>query len=241
MLPGKIYDKDAQCRIAFPGSPGSCASFNQNICESLWCKSPSNPHSCVGANVGAADGTQCGLPNKICYRRQCDPMNSIHIRPLPTSTLCSDATCKYPLPSNTVHGGWADWELQSPCSRSCGGGFLEQRRQCTNPIPDVCGKSCKGESTRIAVCNMQPCTCPQDGTLPYFYEDRAVQCSVHNRRMRVSDLVPASLRNERENQPCRLFCYSATIQTYYIGSNVEDGTKCDQYSNDRCYRGDCQV
>jgi hypothetical protein len=87
---------------------------------------------------------------------------------------------------------------------------------------------------------MQPCTCPQDGTLPYFYEDRAVQCSVHNRRMRVSDLVPASLRNERENQPCRLFCYSATIQTYYIGSNVEDGTKCDQYSNDRCYRGDCQ-
>ena len=56
-----------------------------------------------------------------------------------------------------MHGNWSDWRNVTACSKSCGGGELNQTRTCTNPAPSNGGEDCKGESVRSKKCNLQLC------------------------------------------------------------------------------------
>jgi hypothetical protein len=153
MLPGKVYSKDDQCKLSYPGSPGFCTGSESEMCQFLWCRKPGGARGCIGSFVPAADGTSCAQ-NKICYRGQCVKETSIVPPILPSNTICSGPICQRDSELPTIDGNWGEWKDQS-CSRSCGGGITQQKRECNNPRPFNCGEGCKGESTRMAVCNSQ--------------------------------------------------------------------------------------
>ena len=58
-----------------------------------------------------------------------------------------------------VHGGWSEWVdvPDAKCTRTCGTGFKEQVRNCTNPVPECGGNPCNGSDYRIVACNEQCC------------------------------------------------------------------------------------
>jgi hypothetical protein len=85
----------------------------------------------------------------------------------------------------------------------------------------------------MAICNTQPCRSGIDY--------RSAQCSAVNARYGTNDMTPSYLNSLSRDQPCRLVCFSSSEGIQYNGRYVEDGTKCDQYSNNRCYKGQCLV
>jgi hypothetical protein len=155
-LPGKLYDRNIQCQLAFPGSDGFCTGTEDEMCQFLWCLDPNTKGSCVGSYTPAADGTPC--PNekssKICYQRQCLPADSVAPPLLPPRTICGRPLCEKDQTQPTIDGNWSDW-MQSSCSQNCGVGFSKQQRQCNNPSPKNCGENCVGEATRLVLCNTQ--------------------------------------------------------------------------------------
>ena len=60
----------------------------------------------------------------------------------------------------SVQGGYSQWSLWSPCSRSCGGGTQIRNRSCTNPQPANGGRKCSklGRAKNLRKCN--PHSCP---------------------------------------------------------------------------------
>jgi len=57
----------------------------------------------------------------------------------------------------SVDGGWGEWQLWEPCSKSCGMGEKVRSRECDRPSPQYGGKSCFGESMEKMTCNTKPC------------------------------------------------------------------------------------
>lgn len=51
--------------------------------------------------------------------------------------------------------GWSAWSDFTPCSRTCDGGVASQLRRCHSV-------SCRGDSVRYKICNMQACPDQQD-------------------------------------------------------------------------------
>jgi len=49
------------------------------------------------------------------------------------------------------------WQDSTQCSRSCGGGYKQQNRSCTNPVPTCEGLNCVGYRNRTVPCNEQDC------------------------------------------------------------------------------------
>eukprot|EP00795_Rhopilema_esculentum_P012329 gene12329-2978_t len=43
-----------------------------------------------------------------------------------------------------IDGGWSQWSLWSPCSRTCGISVKRRKRSCTNPVPQNGGAQCDG-------------------------------------------------------------------------------------------------
>ncbi|XP_020632778.1 SCO-spondin-like, partial [Orbicella faveolata] len=60
-----------------------------------------------------------------------------------------------------VDGGWSSWSTWTPCNRSCGTGFQERSRSCTEPAPRHGGKECHGDPQERHECNTH--SCPVDG------------------------------------------------------------------------------
>lgn len=57
----------------------------------------------------------------------------------------------------TVDGGWSDWSAWNSCNETCGTGFQERFRNCTQPAPENGGKHCKGEAQQEQLCQLPPC------------------------------------------------------------------------------------
>ena len=53
----------------------------------------------------------------------------------------------------TVDGGWSDWSAWNTCNETCGTGFQERFRNCTQPAPRKGGKNCKGEEQQNSCAN----------------------------------------------------------------------------------------
>ena len=58
-----------------------------------------------------------------------------------------------------VDGNYSSWSNFSICSKSCGNGTMERRRNCSNPKPQHGGKNCSylGFSKEVKSCNSFPC------------------------------------------------------------------------------------
>lgn len=56
-----------------------------------------------------------------------------------------------------VDGGWSDYGPWGNCSSSCGEGFQERVRTCTNPPPSQGGAQCSGSDKEFQKCNDGPC------------------------------------------------------------------------------------
>ncbi|CAL8251670.1 unnamed protein product [Boreogadus saida] len=56
-----------------------------------------------------------------------------------------------------VNGGFSGWEEWGPCSSSCGQGFQERIRSCSNPEPANGGRSCDGSSVDSRKCQAGLC------------------------------------------------------------------------------------
>ena len=54
-------------------------------------------------------------------------------------------------------GGWTMWSDWQDCSRTCGGGFTQRNRTCTNPSPKPEGVFCSGDPEEIYTCKEDPC------------------------------------------------------------------------------------
>lgn len=69
----------------------------------------------------------------------------------------------YQLVSNGTNkvtdGGFTEWGSWSKCSKSCGGGFTQRERWCTNPSPSKGGEDCSslGDTEEVASCGNGPC------------------------------------------------------------------------------------
>ena len=56
-----------------------------------------------------------------------------------------------------VDGNWTSWSMWPSCSKSCGNGFQNRTRNCTNPAPANGGKLCSGDVTETRICNLKLC------------------------------------------------------------------------------------
>lgn len=58
-----------------------------------------------------------------------------------------------------IHGNYSEWSGFESCTRTCGGGKLIRRRNCTSPPPAHGGRNCSGlgPSTDSIECNNQSC------------------------------------------------------------------------------------
>ncbi|KAJ8921346.1 hypothetical protein NQ315_002961 [Exocentrus adspersus] len=132
VLPGVVYDADAQCQFNYPKST-VCIMDQNDFCSMLLCKT--SEESCSGNGEPPVDGTKCG-ENKWCFHSKCVEIGQ---RP------------------EAMHGGWGEWGSFSSCSRSCGGGVSSSTRDCTNPVPEHGGRYCLGERKKVKICNTNPC------------------------------------------------------------------------------------
>ena len=51
-----------------------------------------------------------------------------------------------------VDGRWSLWGQWSTCSKSCGPGEQERKRECNNPQPSNGGKQCEGDAKQTQSC-----------------------------------------------------------------------------------------
>ena len=56
-----------------------------------------------------------------------------------------------------VDGNWTSWSDWTSCSQSCGAGFQNRTRNCTNPPPTNGGQLCNGVMVGTKRCNIVPC------------------------------------------------------------------------------------
>ena len=56
-----------------------------------------------------------------------------------------------------VDGGWSEWQEQSECTATCGGGMITKKRTCTVPSPSCGGSDCEGDSITDFPCNTHCC------------------------------------------------------------------------------------
>lgn len=70
--------------------------------------------------------------------------------------------------SCVINGGWSDWSIWSPCSRTCGIGQRQRTRKCNKPKPSIDGRDCVGVSLEFIRCNLRTCESDYDkyGPLP---------------------------------------------------------------------------
>ncbi|XP_052837800.1 protein madd-4 isoform X2 [Drosophila gunungcola] len=149
-------------------------------------------------------------------------------------------------------GQWSSWSDWSTCSRTCDGGIMQQMRRCGNGNTG----SCRGESARYRICNMQPCPeqqdfrssqcaayndVPYDGTLykwtPHYdyVEPCALTCRGHPAHL-VEDISRETGGGNAEEAEH----YDEQSVIVQLSARVQDGTRCRSGSLDMCIQGKCQ-
>ncbi|ALC40371.1 CG31619 [Drosophila busckii] len=150
-------------------------------------------------------------------------------------------------------GQWSSWSEWSTCSRSCDGGIMQQMRRCSTT------GTCRGESARYRICNMQPCPeqqdfranqcaayndVPYDGTLykwtPHYdyVEPCALTCRGHPAHL-TEDISPESAAGGvGEHYDAEHYDEQSVI--VQLSARVQDGTRCRSGSLDMCIQGKCQ-
>ncbi|XP_001638933.2 uncharacterized protein LOC5519017 [Nematostella vectensis] len=66
--------------------------------------------------------------------------------------------------SDQPDGGWTDWTIWTPCDKSCGTGFQQRKRTCSNPSPQNGGALCAGTNNETRECNTHHCPINGDWT-----------------------------------------------------------------------------
>ncbi|XP_045323378.1 A disintegrin and metalloproteinase with thrombospondin motifs 13 isoform X6 [Leopardus geoffroyi] len=208
--PGLHYGADEQCRVAFGPAAVAC-TFTRghlDVCQALSChKDPLDQSVCSRLLTPLLDGTECG-EQKWCSKGHCRSLAEL-------------------TPVGVVHGHWSSWGPPSPCSRSCGGGVVTRRRQCSNPRPAFGGRACVGDDLQAEMCNTQACEKTQ---LDFMSE----QCSRTDRKPLHLSPGNASFYRwgsaEQYSQGdalCRHMC-RAIGETFIVrrGDSFLDGTRC---------------
>ncbi|XP_040317429.1 A disintegrin and metalloproteinase with thrombospondin motifs 13 isoform X7 [Herpailurus yagouaroundi] len=208
--PGLHYGADEQCRVAFGPAAVAC-TFTRghlDVCQALSChEDPLDQSVCSRLLTPLLDGTECG-EQKWCSKGHCRSLAEL-------------------TPVGVVHGHWSSWGPPSPCSRSCGGGVVTRRRQCSNPRPAFGGRACVGDDLQAEMCNTQACEKTQ---LDFMSE----QCSRTDRKpLHLSPGNTSFYRwgsAEQYSQGdalCRHMC-RAIGETFIVrrGDSFLDGTRC---------------
>ena len=60
-------------------------------------------------------------------------------------------------PVGYVDGGWGMWNPWSECTKTCGGGKTERRRECDSPSATHGVKHCQGHATQSRDCRERQC------------------------------------------------------------------------------------
>ncbi|XP_023098731.2 A disintegrin and metalloproteinase with thrombospondin motifs 13 isoform X5 [Felis catus] len=208
--PGLHYDADEQCRVAFGPAAVACtfARGHLDVCQALSChEDPLDQSVCSRLLTPLLDGTECG-EQKWCSKGHCRSLAEL-------------------TPVGVVHGHWSSWGPPSPCSRSCGGGVVTRRRQCSNPRPAFGGRACVGDDLQAEMCNTQACEKTQ---LDFMSE----QCSrTDGKPLHLSPGHASFYRwgsAEQYSQGdalCRHMC-RAIGETFIVrrGDSFLDGTRC---------------
>ncbi|XP_071816221.1 A disintegrin and metalloproteinase with thrombospondin motifs 9-like isoform X2 [Apostichopus japonicus] len=213
-LPGEVYNTSKQCEIVFGENSRLCPFTDYKYCSLLWCTA-SRPRDSTGAGcythqMPQADGTPCEL-NKWCIKRECVPRTPNAVE---------------------IHGGWGPWLSYGSCSRTCGGGVQQSKRECNNPEPENGGKYCIGDRVRFRSCAFEPCP---EGSRD-FRED---QCASYNSED--TEWV-AKFSGVHDNDVCKLFCQKKYNPTSFQrkSKQVIDGTPCKRSGDDICVQGQCK-
>eukprot|EP00118_Oscarella_pearsei_P024623 m.306451 g.306451 ORF g.306451 m.306451 type:complete len:1145 (+) comp41248_c0_seq1:173-3607(+) len=62
-----------------------------------------------------------------------------------------------------IDGGWGAWTSTPYCSKTCGGGYMLQSRECNSPAPSNGGHDCAGSKTRLTSKSCNNDHCPFQG------------------------------------------------------------------------------
>uniref|UniRef100_A0A3P9JA03 Sema domain-containing protein n=1 Tax=Oryzias latipes TaxID=8090 RepID=A0A3P9JA03_ORYLA len=109
---------------------------------------------------------------------------------------CNTQPCK-------VGGAWTCWSSWSQCSSSCGGGYYQRARTCSNPPPANGGDICIGLHTEEALCNTHAC----EGWGEWANWGECDDDGLQHRARRCGEQQQAELRlcqgNLTQSRPCR--------------------------------------
>ncbi|KAM5157512.1 SCO-spondin-like [Mantella aurantiaca] len=155
-----------------------CSGADPGICldGKVWKECSDGPASCAhldddGENGICQPGCYCQggevlLNNRCVPPTQC-PCTEGGIYYEPQETVprdCNNCFCLSgritncsQLPCDAVDGNWSDWTPWSDCSATCGGGFQNRYRFCTDPPPSPTGLPCQGPEREEQPCHPDPC------------------------------------------------------------------------------------
>ncbi|KAL1516603.1 hypothetical protein ABEB36_000497 [Hypothenemus hampei] len=215
VLPGVIYDWQAQCHFIMPGSiPCPTDESQANICKELRCLKPFKVEGtnleCFSLKKPPADGTKCD-ENMWCFQGKCVKSGQ---RP------------------ETVDGDWSPWGSWSTCTRTCGRGISYALRECNSPLPGNGGRYCDGDKIRYKVCNTN--NCPENAT-----SFRQQQCDSYNDIPDEEGSKHSYQAFFNPEAPCALWCSTEDGVNDELNPMVKDGTRCRPGKKDVCVNGEC--
>ncbi|KAH1022499.1 hypothetical protein HUJ04_011892 [Dendroctonus ponderosae] len=223
-----VFSMDEQCRMEFGEGTSSsylmCRAFDIiEPCSHLWCGHKDSPLVCKTKKGPPLEGTECGFA-KWCLNGYC---SEIPQRP-----------DQVPVLLNPQHGGWSEWSLWGPCSRSCGVGVQYRYRNCDNPKPSFGGKDCEGSNEDYRLCNKSACE-------NQFVDLRAQQCEMLPRILNASFTSTSDTwlpyESLEEESKCKFSCMSdERKEILTLEENLPDGTPCSYEDEDKiCIQGKC--
>ena len=56
-----------------------------------------------------------------------------------------------------MNGGFSEWSSYGVCSKTCGDGTQQRKRECNNPKPAHGGEDCQGEKQQSRTCKVKEC------------------------------------------------------------------------------------
>ncbi|PIK45427.1 putative ADAMTS-like protein 2 isoform X1 [Apostichopus japonicus] len=130
---------------------------------------------------------------------------------------------------------WSDYGVWSSCSRTCGSGIQDRKRECFHKISNelLPDEDCLGEAKQIKLCKQQDC--PQ-GTFSDFRKEECSQLSTAEMTWK-----PLYYPDDPAINPCWLGCYSnQAISWKIVTQEVPDGTHCVTRSGSGvCIENEC--